>query len=581
MLARLTFRVAALATVLAPVFAPSLVGAQDRSQSRSMVTSKQGVVASESVLASQVGASILERGGNAIDAAVAMNAMMGLVAPMNDGIGGDLFAIIYEAKSGKLYGLNASGWAPKGLTVEHLRAKGRTDMPGRGIDAATVPGAVNGWEKLLTRFGKQRFADVLAPSIAYADAGFPVGEVVSVYWKDSEKVLREDAATTKTFLPGGRLPQAGELFRNPELAQTYRQIAAGGAAAFYKGAVAAKLVSSSKTHGGTMTAADLAEFDSEWVEPISTTYRGWTVYELPPNGQGIAALEMLNIMETFPLATMGHNSVPALHHMIEAKKLAYADMQRYDGDPRFVKIPVDAMRSKAYAAERAKLVNVSKATCSPDAGTPSGTDNGTTYLSAVDTEGNMISLIQSNYSTVGFGAGIAVADAGFVWHNRGAGFSFDPASANVLAGRKRPLHTIIPAFMEKGDTRVAFGIMGGWNQAQAHAQFVSNIADFGMNIQGALDAPRFSKETFPGCDVNFESRIPDGVLKALAAMGHEIVMRGDYSSTRMGAGQAVMRNYTTGINSGASDPRKDGSAVSELLPIRPREPLRRPAPARK
>ena len=568
MIARLTFRVAALATVLAPVFAPSLVGAQDRSQSRSMVTSKQGVVASESVLASQVGASILERGGNAIDAAVAMHAMMGLVAPMNDGIGGDLFAIIYEAKSGKLYGLNASGWAPKGLTVEHLRAKGRTDMPGRGIDAATVPGAVNGWEKLLTRFGKQRFADVLAPSIAYAEAGFPVGEVVSVYWKDSEKVLREDAATTKTFLPGGRLPQAGELFRNPELAQTYRQIAAGGAAAFYKGPVAAKLLASSKTHGGTMTAADLAEFDSEWVEPISTTYRGWTVHELPPNGQGIAALEMLNIMETFPLAAMGHNSVPALHHMIEAKKLAYADMQRYDSDPRFVKIPVDAMRSKAYAAERAKLVNASKATCSPDAGTPSGTDNGTTYLSAVDQEGNMISLIQSNYSSVGFGAGIAVADAGFVWHNRGAGFSFDPASANVLAGRKRPLHTIIPAFMEKGDTRVAFGIMGGWNQAQAHAQFVSNIADFGMNIQGALDAPRFSKETFPGCDVNFESRIPDGVLKALAAMGHKIVMRGDYSSTRMGAGQAVMRNYTTGINFGASDPRKDGSAVSELLPIR-------------
>ena len=497
-----------------------------------------------------------------------MNAMMGLVAPMNDGIGGDLFAIIYEAKSGKLYGLNASGWAPKGLTVEHLRAKGRTDMPGRGIDAATVPGAVNGWEKLLTRFGKQRFADVLAPSIAYAEAGFPVGEVVSVYWKDSEKVLREDAATTKTFLPGGRLPQAGELFRNPELAQSYREIAAGGAAAFYKGPVAAKLLASSKTHGGTMTAADLAEFDSEWVEPISTTYRGWTVYELPPNGQGIAALEMLNIMETFPLAAMGHNSVPALHHMIEAKKLAYADMQRYDSDPRFVKIPVDAMRSKAYAAERAKLVNASKATCSPDAGTPSGTDNGTTYLSAVDQEGNMISLIQSNYSSVGFGAGIAVADAGFVWHNRGAGFSFDPASANVLAGRKRPLHTIIPAFMEKGDTRVAFGIMGGWNQAQAHAQFVSNIADFGMNIQGALDAPRFSKETFPGCDVNFESRIPDGVLKALAAMGHKIVMRGDYSSTRMGAGQAVMRNYTTGINFGASDPRKDGSAVSELLPIR-------------
>ncbi|WP_411282134.1 gamma-glutamyltransferase [Gemmatimonas sp.] len=576
MIARSTFRVIVLATLLLPGLLPVLVprtaGAQDRSQSRSMVSSKQGVVASESVLASQVGASVLERGGNAIDAAVAMNAMMGLVAPMNDGIGGDLFAIIYEAKTGKLFGLNASGWAPTGLTVAHLRAKGRVTMPARGIDAATVPGAVNGWEKLLTRFGKKRFADVLAQPIAYAEAGFPVGEVVSVFWKDSEKVLREDAATTKTFLPGGRLPLSGELFRNPELAWTYRQIAAGGAAAFYKGTVAAKLLASSKSHGGTMTAADLAEFDSEWVEPISTTYRGWTVYELPPNGQGIAALEMLNIMETFPLATMGHNSASALHHMIEAKKLAYADMQQYDGDPRFVKIPVGAMRSKAYAAERATLVNASKANCDVSAGTPSGTDNGTTYLSAVDKEGNMISLIQSNYSTVGFGAGISVADAGFVWHNRGAGFSFDPASANALAGRKRPLHTIIPAFMEKGDTRVAFGIMGGWNQAQAHAQFVSNIADFGMNIQGALDAPRFTKETFPGCDVNFESRIADGVLKALAAMGHEIVMRGDYSSTRMGAGQAVMRNYTTGINAGASDPRKDGSAVSELLPLRSSTP---------
>jgi gamma-glutamyltranspeptidase/glutathione hydrolase len=577
--ARAPFRPAVLlVSALVSVLAPRGASAQDRSQSRSMVQSRQGVVASESVLASQVGAAVLERGGNAIDAAVAMNAMMGLVAPMNDGIGGDLFAIVYEAKSGKLYGLNASGWAPKGLTVEHLRAKGRTTMPGRGLDAATVPGAVRGGERLLTRFGRQRLADVLAPSIAYAEAGFPVGEVVSVYWKDSEKVLREDAPTAKTFLPGGKLPQVGDLFRNPELAWSYRQIAAGGAAAFYTGPVAAKLLASSKSHGGTMTAADLAEYEPEWVDPISTTYRGWTVYELPPNGQGIAALEMLNIMETFPLAMMGHNSVPALHHMIEAKKLAYADMQKFDGDPRFVKIPVDAMRSKGYAAERARLVNASKATCTPDAGLPVGTDNGTTYLSAVDAEGNMISLIQSNYSTVGFGAGITVADAGFVWHNRGAGFSFDPASANVLAGRKRPLHTIIPAFMEKGDTRVAFGIMGGWNQAQAHAQFVSNIADFGLNIQGALDAPRFSKETFPGCDVNFESRIPDGTLKALAAMGHEIVMRGDYSSTRMGAGQAVWRDYSTGLNAGASDPRKDGAAVSALLPVpaRPARPAARP-----
>jgi gamma-glutamyltranspeptidase/glutathione hydrolase len=547
----------------------SAVQAQDRSQSRSMVQSHLGVAASESVLASQVGARMLERGGNAVDAAIAMNAMMGLVAPMNDGIGGDLFAIYYEAKTGKLHGLNASGWAPKALTAEYLRAKGNTRMPQRGIDAATVPGAVKGWEALRSRFGRLSFAQILAPAIQYAETGFPVGEVVSVYWKDSEETLRQDSATAKTFLPNGKLPQVGDMFRNPELAWSYRQIAAQGAKAFYTGSVAAKLLASSKSHGGTMTAADLAEYDVEWVTPIATTYRGWTVYELPPNGQGIAALLMLNIMEQFPLASMGHNSTAALHHMIEAKKLAYADMQRYDADPRFATVPVNGLLSKTYAAERAKLVQATRANCSVPFGAPEGTDNGTTYLSVVDKEGNMISFIQSNYSTVGFGAGLAVAGAGFVWHNRGGGFSLDPQSPNVIAGRKRPLHTIIPAFMEKGDDKIAFGIMGGWNQSQAHAQFVSNVVDFGMNIQGALDAPRFSKETFPGCDVNLESRIAKSVRDSLAAMGHQLVMRGDYSSTRMGAGQAVRRNLTTKLNSGASDPRKDGSAVAELLPAAP------------
>ena len=539
--------------------------AQDRSQSRSTITPTHGIVASESVLASQVGASILERGGNAVDAAIATNAMLGLVAPMNDGIGGDLFAIYYEAKTGKLYGLNASGWAPKALTADYLLAKGLTTMPQRGIHAATVPGAVNGWAKLLSRFGRQSFAQVLAPAIRYAEAGFPVGEVVSVYWKDSEKDLRADAPTAQTYLPAGHVPVAGELFRNPDLAWTYKEIARGGAAAFYKGAISKKMLATFESHGGTMTAADLAEFDGEWVDPISTTYHGWTVYELPPNGQGIAALEMLNIMEQFPLAEAGHNSVKALHLMIEAKKLAYADMQRYDADPRFAKIPVAAMRSKAYAAERAKLIDAAHANCHVPAGTPQGTDNGTTYLSVVDRDGNMISLIQSNYSTVGFGSGIAVGGAGFVLHNRGGGFTLDKTSPNVLAGRKRPLHTIIPAFMEKDDVRVAFGIMGGWNQAQAHAQFVSNVVDFGMNVQAALDVPRFSKETFAGCDVNFESRLAESTRNELAALGHVIVMRGDYSSTRMGSGQVVMRNYTTRMNSGASDPRKDGAAVQELI----------------
>ena len=551
--------------VLGVSVAPAYADAQDRSQSRSMVSSTQGIVASESVLASQVGARILEQGGNAIDAAIATNAMMGLVAPMNDGIGGDLFAIVYIAKTGKLYGLNASGWAPTKLTPEFLAEKGITSMPQRGIHSSTVPGAVNGWELLRTKFGTKSFADLLAPAIGYAESGFPVGEVVSVYWRDSKKDLEADAPTAKTYLPSGHVPESGELFRNPDLAWSYRQIATSGVSAFYRGAIAKKILATSARHGGTMVAADLAEFAGEWVDPISTTYRGWTVYELPPNGQGIAALEMLNIMETFPLGSSGHNSVKTLHFMIEAKKLAYADMQRYDADPRFAKVPVTAMRSKSFAQERAKLIRADKAMCNVDAGLPSVTDNGTTYLSVVDKGGNMVSFIQSNYSTVGFGSGIAVGGAGFVLHNRGGGFTLDKASPNLLAGRKRPLHTIIPAFMEKGDQKIAFGIMGGWNQAQAHAQFVSNIVDFGMNIQGALDAPRFSKETFPGCDVNFESRIPASTRASLAAMGHEIVMRGDYSSTRMGSGQAVQRDGSSGVNFGASDPRKDGAAISELL----------------
>ena len=544
--------------------ATSSVQGQDRSQSRSMVASRSGIVASESVLASQVGARILEQGGNAMDAAVATNAMMGLIAPMNDGVGGDLFAIIYKAKTGKLYGLNASGWAPAALTADYLLAKGITAMPQRGINTVTVPGAVNGWDKILKKFGRKSFADVLAPAITYADSGFPVGEVVSAFWRDSEKDLKADEPTAKTYLINGHVPAAGELFRNPDLAWTYRQIASGGKDAFYKGEVARRIIATSTSHGGTMTAADLAEFDGEWVEPISTTYHGWTVHELPPNGQGIAALEMLNIMETFPLAAAGHNSVRALHLMIEAKKLAYADMARYDADPKFAKIPVEGLRSKAFARERAKLIDAERANCGVGPGTPQVTDKGTTYLSVVDRDGNMVSLIQSNYSSVGFGSGLAVGGAGFALHNRGGGFTLDKSSPNVLAGHKRPLHTIIPAFMEKGDVRIAFGIMGGWNQAQAHAQFVSNVVDFGMNVQAAIDAPRFSKETFEGCDVNLESRIAEATRKELSARGHQIVMRGDYSATRMGSGQAVLRDFATGVNLGASDPRKDGAAVSEL-----------------
>jgi gamma-glutamyltranspeptidase/glutathione hydrolase len=541
--------------------------AQDRSQSRSMVMSTSGVVATESVLASQVGARILEGGGNAIDAAIAANAIMGLVAPMNDGIGGDLFAIVYEAKTGKLYGLNASGWAPKALTADYLLSKGLTSMPQSGIQSVTVPGAVDGWEKLLKRFGRKSFAELLAPAIAYAEQGFPVAEVVSAYWRDSEQTLKADQPTAKTYLIDGHVPAIGEIFRNRDLAETYRRIAAQGRAGFYQGEVARKILATSDSHGGTMTAPDLAEYQSEWVDPVSTTYRGWKVYELPPNGQGVAALAMLNIMEGFPMAEFGHNSVRALHTMIEAKKIAYADMIRYNADPKFARIPVAGMISKEYATARAKLIDPRHANCTVEAGVPPSTDNGTTYLSVVDSQGNIVSLIQSNFATVGFGSGLAVGGAGFALQNRGGLFTLDKSHPNVLAGRKRPVHTIIPAFLEKGDVRIAFGIMGGWNQAQAHAQFVANIVDYGMNIQGALDAARFSKETFPGCDVNFEARIPEAVRSELAAMGHQLIMRGDFSSTRMGSGQAVQRDFATGVNAGASDPRKDGAAIAELAPF--------------
>jgi gamma-glutamyltranspeptidase/glutathione hydrolase len=437
-------------------------------------------------------------------------------------------------------------------------------MPQRGIHSVTVPGAVDGWDKMLKRFGTKGFAELLAPAIAYSEEGFGVGEIISVMWRDSEKTLSADAATAKTYLPGGRAPRVGEFFKNPDLAWTYRQIAEHGRDAFYKGEIAQKILATMKLHGGTMQAADLAEWESEWVDPISTTYRGWTVWELPPNGQGIAALEMLNIMESYPLKDYGHNSVRALHAMIEAKKIAYADMIRYTADPKFSKIPVDGLKSKPFAATRAKLINASKAACDVGPGVPPETDKGTTYLSVVDKDGNMVSLIQSNYSSVGFGAGLAVGGAGFALQNRGGLFTLNKSHPNILVGRKRPVHTIIPAFMERGDTKIAFGIMGGWNQGQAHAQFVSNIVDFGMNVQGALDQPRFSKETFAGCDVNFEARIPEKTRNELTAMGHKIIMRGDFSVTRMGSGQAVQRDFATGVNFGASDPRKDGAALAEM-----------------
>jgi len=554
------------AAILVMTYAGGSEGvAQDRNQGRSMVISRNGIVAAESPLAAQAGVQMLERGGNAVDAAVAANAMMGLVAPMSSGIGGDLFAIVYEAKTGKLYGLNASGWAPAGLTIEFLKKQGFQDMPSHGIQSVTVPGAVDGWQKLLDRFGKRKFSEVLAPAIRAAEDGFPVTEWTSGLWAGNADFLRGNEAAAQTYLSDNRAPALGQIFRNPDLARSLRLIAQGGRDAFYKGELAKRIVETSRRHGGTHTEKDFAEYSSEWVDPISTTYRGWTVYELPPNGQGLAALEMLNIMETFPLDKSGLNTTATLHAMIEAKKLAYADLVRYIGDPKFSTLPVKQLLSKDWAASRAKLIDPNKANCNVEPGTllPGSS---TIYLSTVDRDGNMVSLIQSNFDD--FGSGVVADGTGFILHNRGALFTLDASSPNALAPHKRPLHTIIPAFMEKGNVRIAFGIMGGWNQSQAHAQYVSHVVDFNQNIQAAMETARFTKLSFRGCDLDLENRVPGNVKAELEAKGHMVRMHNGFSN-RFGGGQAVMRDFGTGVNYGASDPRKDGAAVPELPTANP------------
>jgi gamma-glutamyltranspeptidase/glutathione hydrolase len=543
----------------------------NRSQGRSVVASTHGIVATEHPLASQAGAIVLANGGHAVDAAVAANAVMGVVCPMMCGIGGDLFAIVSEP-DGKLQGVNGSGWAPARLTLEFLERGHEGSMPESGVHSITVPGAVAGWALLLERFGRMTLARLLEPAMALADEGFPVAEITSEEWHNQASLLRNDPGTAQTFLPNGLPVSFGEIFRNPELAWSYEQIAVNGSDAFYRGEIAQRLLAGLERRGSTMNAADLLEFRAQWVDPISATYRGWTVFELPPNGAGIAALMMLNIMEALPaLAEAPHNSAEALHLLIEAKKLAYADMLRHVADPAFSEVPVAAMLSKDYACERAALVDKRRARGQVGPGSPSlarslASEGGdTTYLAVVDRAGNMVSLIQSNFAS--FGSGIVAEGTGFPLQNRGALFTLDRRHPNVLAPRKRPLHTIIPAYMTRDQnssptnpTRIAFGIMGGWNQSQAHAQFVSNVVDRGMNIQAALEAARFTKLSFEGNDVAVERRIAADVQRDLAAGGHELEVQGDFCSF-MGAGQAVQR--TGGVNYGASDPRKDGAAVPE------------------
>jgi gamma-glutamyltranspeptidase/glutathione hydrolase len=537
------------------------VSAQDRSYGRSMVVTDRGIAATSQYLASQAGADVLRRGGSAIDAAIAANAVLGVTEPMMNGIGGDLFLLYWDAKTGKLYGLNASGWAPRQLSIEFLKQKGVASMPHEGIHSVTVPGAVDGWSKAHERFGHIPWKDLFSSAIFYAEQGYFVPELVHAYWQDSEDRLKESPEATRVFLPHGKVPEIGERFSNPDLAKALKLIAEKGRDAFYRGDIAQAIVKSSSILGGTMQADDLAEFSSEWVEPISIDYRGWKVYELPPNGQGMAALEMLNIMGTFTPDQTGPQGSVELHKKIEAMKLAYTDLYRYNADPKFAKVPVHGLLAKDYAAQRAALINPDKASCTTSSGSPAHSD--TTYLAVVDKDGNIASLIQSVYD--GFGSGVGVNGMGFVLQDRGGLFTLDPNHPNALAPRKRPFHTIIPAFMERGDTHIGFGIMGGSNQPLAHAQFVSNFVDYGMNIQAAVEAPRFTIASTAepiGCRLLIESRVKPDVVEGLRKKGHNIVVRGEYSSA-MGRGQAVLHDSKTGTNYGASDPRADGSAEPE------------------
>ena len=537
--------------------------AQDRDYGRSMVVTSRGIVATSHVLASQAGAQILSRGGSAIDAAIAANAVLGVTEPMMNGIGGDLFLIYWDAKTGKLYGLNASGWAPRKLTIDFLKEHGVTSMPDDGIHSVTVPGAVDGWAKAHERFGRLPWKALFVPAIDYAENGYSVPEIIHDFWGIGRNKLKQTAEAQRIFLPNGRPPAVGETFSNPDLGKTLRLLAEKGPREFYEGEIAKAILKTSDALGGTMQAGDLAEFSSEWVDPISIDYRGWKVYELPPNGQGMAALEMLDILATSQPDKRGPEGTVELHKKIEAMKLAYTDLYRYNADPRFASIPVRGLLSKEYAEQRAALIDPEKAHCAVVSGTPAKSD--TTYLAVVDKDGNIASMIQSVYDY--FGSGVLVNGMGFLLQDRGGLFVLDPKHPDALAPRKRPFHTIIPAFMERGDEHIGFGIMGGSNQPLAHAQFVSNVVDYGWNIQAALSAPRFTiRDTGEAirCTIVLESRVSPEVQAQLRQKGHDLVLRKDYSAM-MGRGQAVLHNSKTGTNFAGSDPRADGSAEPEPL----------------
>jgi gamma-glutamyltranspeptidase/glutathione hydrolase len=533
---------------------------------RSETLATHGMVAASHPLAAQIGLDVLHSGGNAIDAAIAANAALGLMEPMSCGIGGDLYAIVWDAKTQKLYGLNASGRSPYAATRDVFAARGLDEIPEHGPLSWSVPGCVDGWEELRKRFGSRGLAELLEPTAGYADEGFPVTEVIARSWSASASRLRKDPGAAQTFLPDGKAPRAGDIFKNPALARSLREIGRDGRDAFYKGRIAREIVAYSEKNGGLFSRKDFADHTSTWVDPVATDYRGHTVWELPPPGQGIAVLQMLNILEGYDLKKMGPQSPDYWHLLVEAKKLVYADRARYYADPDFARAPVEELISKPYAAARRKLIEMDKAARKAQAGEAKLGRSDTIYLCAVDKDRNCVSLIQSNY--FGFGSGMVPAELGFALQNRGTLFALDPSHANRLEPHKRPFHTIIPALVTRGGKPwFVFGVMGGDMQPQGQIEVLVNLIDFGMNVQEAGEAPRIEHLGSPtptgrpgsrsGGSVAAEEGVPEEVLRELARRGHSIKT----VKTNGGGYQGILIDPRTNVLHGGSEPRKDGCAV--------------------
>jgi gamma-glutamyltranspeptidase/glutathione hydrolase len=534
--------------------------------SRSIVYARHGMVCAAQPLAVQAGVEVLEAGGSAVDAAIAVNACLALMEPTSCGLGGDLFAIVWDPKAEKLVGLNASGRAPLALTIEKVPPDSDGTIPLFSPYAWSVPGCADGWFELHGKYGRLPMRRVLERAIQYAEEGFPLSPVIASDWARGATRFKDKPGFKEVFMPGGQAPREGEIFKNPALAKTLRLLAEKGRDAYYKGPVAETLVRYSQTHGGFFAPEDFARHHSTWDAPISTDYRGWTVWELPPNGQGLAALQLLNLLEGFDLKGMGRESADFWHVMAEAKKLAFADRARYYADPAFVKVPVEALLSKEYARQRAARIDMQHAALTDSAGDPAALNRReTTYLCTADGSGMMVSLIQSNYT--GFGSGYVVPELGFGLQDRGGLFSLHRDSPNALAPGKRPFQTIIPAFVTKdGKPLMAFGLMGGDMQPQGHAQVIVNLVDFGMNLQEAGDAIRFhhSDSSEPtgtrmtnGGVLHIEDGLPQSVLDELKRRGHVLAPE---SVGAYGGYQAIWRDPVTGIYAGATEKRKDGCA---------------------